>query len=80
MILELFISTLGWCAFICSCVLLFWTLFMSIGTDFIVSMQQKFFDLDRTSIIKYNYLLMGFFKLSTLMLFIVPWAVLRFLS
>ncbi len=78
--LELFISTLGWCAIISSCVLLFWMLFIVIAADFVVAIQQKFFDIDKASVIKYNYLLMGFFKLSVLMLFIVPWAVLRFLS
>ena len=78
--LELLISVLGWCAVINFSFLLFWAIFVIFTADFMVSLQQKFFNLDKNSIIKYNFLLLGFFKLSTFMFFVVPWAVLHLLS
>ncbi|MEY8205706.1 MAG: hypothetical protein RPR40_11645 [Bermanella sp.] len=78
--LELLIAVLGWCAVINLALLLLWAIFIMLAADVTVSLQQRFVDLDKSSILKYNYLLMGFFKLSTLMFFVVPWAVLHLLS
>jgi len=78
--LELLISVLGWCAVINFSILVFWAAFIMFAADLTINLQQRFFDLDKNSILKYNYLLMGFFKLLTLMFFVVPWSVLHLLS
>ncbi len=78
--IELLISVLGWCAVVNFGFLLFWAGFMVFATDLTIRLQQTFFDIDKATIFRYNYLLMGFFKLLTLMFFVVPWCVLHVLA
>lgn len=42
-----------------------------------IKLQQKAFNIDKNSILKYNYLLIGLFKILNILFFVTPWLVLQ---
>ena len=80
MTVELLLSVLAWCTVTNIVILLIWLLFFMFAHDWIYNMHKKWFTLSLEKFDAIHYSLMGIFKISTIILFIVPYLVLRQLA
>ncbi len=67
----------GWCAIINMAFTLFWLGAFMLMPKATIKLQQKAFNIDKNSILKYNYLLIGLFKILNILFFVTPWLVLQ---
>ena len=77
MTVELIRDSLAWCAVLNMGVLLLWFLGFMVAHDWIYQLHGKWFKLSEEKFDTIQYASMGFFKLSILLLNIVPYLALR---
>ena len=77
MTVELIRDGLAWCAIINMGVLLLWFLVLMVAHDWIYRLHGKWFKLPEEKFDTIQYASMGFFKLSILLLNVVPYLALR---
>ena len=77
MTVELIRDGLAWCAILNMGVLLLWFLGLMVAHDWIYRLHGKWFKLSEEKFDTIQYASMGFFKLSILLLNIVPYLALR---
>ena len=68
-----------WASIINYGILILWFIFVSVGKDLAYGIHGKIFDISREQFNLVNYSLMGFYKLSIFLFFIIPWIVIRFI-
>lgn len=75
--IELLHRTLGWCAVINIAGLLWWWLMFVFARDWIYRLHSRWFRLSPERFDSIHYAGMVFYKIATLVLFVVPWLVLH---
>ena len=70
---------LGWCAIINMAFITFWFGSLMRLPNFTIKLHQKIFHIDENSVFKYNYLLIGLFKILNILLFVTPWLVIQYM-
>ena len=78
--IELVRNVLGWCALINIGLLATWILVFMTAHDTIHRIHGKWFNIPAEEFDRVHYLLMGMYKLATLLFFLVPYFVLRCLG
>ena len=76
---ESWCAFFGWCAVVNIGLLSLWGLMFVAARDWMYAMHSRWFALDPVRFDTLHYAGMAAFKLTTVTLFIVPWAVLRWL-
>ena len=80
MSLEVIQSVLAWCSLINIGLLSIWLFFFIVAHDWIYKLHGKWFEMSVERFNSIHYALIGFFKLSILMFFLIPYLVLRYIG
>ena len=70
---------LGWCAIINMAFITLWFGSLILLPNVTIKLHPKIFHLDKNSVLKYNYLLIGLFKILNVLLFVTPWLALQYI-
>ncbi len=77
MVIDYLIQFLGWCIIINVGLLLWWSLFILFGRDFVYRAHSRIFKMSEESFVKIHYTGMMFFKLLVFVFNLVPYCALQ---
>ena len=80
MTVQLLREFLGWCTVFNLVLLIWWLVFIIFAHDWTYQMHRKWFDLSRESFDAIHYAGMAYFKLTVIVLNLVPYLVLRLMA
>ncbi len=78
--LEIVRSILAWCALVNIGLLLVWILLFIMVHDWIYRLHSMWFKISKQQFDSIHYMLIGAFKIITIMFFLIPYLVIRHLS
>lgn len=78
--LNFIISFFGWCVILNFSILLFWVGMLFFAKNLYFKLTNLIFDIDDKTLFETHYKLMGFYKLSVYLLFVVPYFALKIIS
>ena len=77
MSIDLMQNFLGWCTLINIGIFTFWVIVFFVAYDWMYSLHGKWFKISAERFDSIHYLLMGFFKISIILFFLIPYLALR---